>query len=141
MGLLSLCGKKAENSAEGEAAQVQKTEKSQNILEDYDKEVNDEKLRRLIEIQTKEIKELLDIIHRENIQFLGTKSYDEDKNRLSELLQRVLELLSRKIIDFNTDFQIKHANDLRILINDARDLIQNKSNEMFSNSNNQYLMF
>ena len=57
MGLLSLCGKKAENSAEGEAAQVQKIEKSQNILEDYDKEVNDEKLRRLIEIQTKEIKE------------------------------------------------------------------------------------
>ena len=141
MGLLSLCGKKAENSAEGEAAQVQKIEKSQNILEDYDKEVNDEKLRRLIEIQTKEIKELLDIIHRENIQFLGTKSYDEDKNQLSELLQRVLELLSRQIIDFNTDFQIKHANDLRILINDARDLIQNKSNEMFSNSNNQYLMF
>lgn len=133
MGLLSLCGKKAEKPTEEEEAQTEKTEKIQNILEDYDKEVNDEKLRRLIEIQTKEIKELLDIIHRENIQFLGTKSYDEDKNHLSEILQKILELLSRKIIDFNTDFQIKNANDLSVFIYDARDLIQNKSNEIFSN--------
>ena len=92
--LTSLCGKN-ENKEKKEEKKVNE------VIEDEDKEVNDEKLRRMIEIQTKEIKRILETIHLENVQSVGTKSFDEDKNRLSEVLKKVLQLLSRKIINFN----------------------------------------
>ena len=82
------------------------------VIEDDDKEVNDEKLRRMIEIQTKEIKRILETIHLENVQSVGTKSFDEDKNKLSEVLKKVLQLLSRKIINFNLEFELKDAINL-----------------------------
>lgn len=123
--LTSLCGKN-ENKEK-------KEENKQNvIIEDEDKEVNDEKLRRMIEIQTKEIKRILETIHLENVQFVGTKSFDEDKNRLSEVLKQFLQLLSRKIINFDLEFGLKEANNLNILIRDAKDIVENKNNEMFS---------
>ena len=92
--LTSLCGKN-ENKEKKEEKKVNE------VIEDEDKEVNDEKLRRMIEIQTKEIKRILETIHLENVQSVGTKSFDEDKNKLSEVLKKVLQLLSRKIINFN----------------------------------------
>ena len=75
--LTSLCGKN-ENKEKKEEKQLNE------VIEDDDKEVNDEKLRRMIEIQTKEIKRILETIHLENVQSVGTKSFDEDKNKLSE---------------------------------------------------------
>ena len=81
---------------------------------------------------TKEIKRILETIHLENVQSVGTKSFDEDKNKLSEVLKKVLQLLSRKIINFNLEFELKDAINLNILIRDAKDIVENRNNEMFS---------
>ena len=123
--LTSLCGKN-ENKEKKEEKQLNE------VIEDDDKEVNDEKLRRMIEIQTKEIKRILETIHLENVQSVGTKSFDEDKNKLSEVLKKVLQLLSRKIINFNLEFELKDAIKWNMLIRDAKDIVENRNNEMFS---------
>ena len=53
-------------------------------------------------------------------------------NKLSEVLKKVLQLLSRKIINFNLEFELKDAINLNILIRDAKDIVENRNNEMFS---------